>query len=110
MVQQPPGDILGRFDPKTETFKAYPLPGPSPSSYALGIDQKNYIRFDSTNQDTINRMDPQTGQVTEYPIPHSEGLYREFFLDPQGRMWYATPPNNRVGYFYLADSKRSAQK
>jgi virginiamycin B lyase len=37
------GDILGRFDPKTETFKSFPLPGPSPSSYALGIDQKNNI-------------------------------------------------------------------
>jgi virginiamycin B lyase len=104
------GDILGRFDPKTETFKSFPLPGPSPSSYALGIDQKNNIWFDSTNQDTINRLDPQTGQVTEYPIPHSEGLYREFFLDPQGRMWYATPTNNRVGYFYLAGSNQSAQK
>jgi hypothetical protein len=27
---------------------------------------------------------------------------REYFLDAQGRMWYATPSNNKVGYFYLA--------
>jgi hypothetical protein len=37
----------------------------------------------------------------EYPFPHSDGLMREFFLDSRGRMWYATPTNNRVGYFYL---------
>ena len=27
---------------------------------------------------------------------------REYFLDTQGHMWYATPANNKVGYFYLA--------
>jgi hypothetical protein len=33
---------------------------------------------------------------------------REFFLDSQGHMWFATPTNNRVGYFYLAEPKQSA--
>ena len=28
-------------------------------------------------------------------------MIKEFFLDAQGRMWYATPPNNKVGYFIL---------
>jgi hypothetical protein len=27
---------------------------------------------------------------------------REFYLDAQGRMWFGTPANNKVGYFYLA--------
>jgi len=27
---------------------------------------------------------------------------REFFRDSQGRMWYGSAPNNKVGYFYLA--------
>jgi hypothetical protein len=40
--------------------------------------------------------------VTEYPFPHAEITSREYFLDAQGRMWYATPSNNKVGYFYLA--------
>jgi hypothetical protein len=33
---------------------------------------------------------------------------REFFRDSDGRMWYGTNPNNRVGYFYLAN-KRGAE-
>ena len=103
-------DNIGRFDPKTETFKTFPLPGPSPSSYALNIDRDHYVWYSSTNQDTIGRLDPKTGQVLEYPFPHSEGLMREFFYDSQGRMWYATPTNNRVGYFYLADSSQAAKK
>jgi hypothetical protein len=24
---------------------------------------------------------------------------KEFFLDAQGRMWYGSGPNNKVGYF-----------
>jgi hypothetical protein len=26
---------------------------------------------------------------------------REFFLDSQGRVWYASSVNNKVGYFYI---------
>jgi streptogramin lyase len=52
--------------------------------------------------DLIGRFDPKTGKVTEYPFPHSELAMREFFRDAQGRMWYGSAPNNKVGYFYLA--------
>lgn len=101
----PPGDPgggkLGRFDPQTETFKEYTLPGPSASPYAVGIDKEDKIWYASTDLDTIGRLDPKTGQVIEYPFPHSENISREFFLDSRGRMWYTSPMNNKVGYFYL---------
>jgi virginiamycin B lyase len=103
-----PRNNLGRLDPKTGTFKLYPLPGPSPSPYPLNIDRDHYVWYGSTDQDTIGRLDPNTGKVTEYPFPHSEGLMREFFLDAQGRMWFSTPTNNRVGYFYLAEPTQRA--
>jgi virginiamycin B lyase len=103
-----PRKNIGRLDPTTGTIKYYDLPGPAPSPYPLNIDKDHYVWYGSTDQDTIGRIDPNTGQVTEYPFPHSEGIMREFFLDPQGRMWFATPTNNRVGYFYLAEPKQSA--
>jgi streptogramin lyase len=40
--------------------------------------------------------------VTEYPVPRAENSMRDFFLDDQGRMWFGSPANDRVGYFYLA--------
>ena len=45
----------------------------------------------------------KTAQVVEYPLPFSENPMREFFLDKDGRMWFASPSNNKVGYFYLAN-------
>jgi virginiamycin B lyase len=103
------GHKIGRFDPKTETFKEFPLPGPSASPYAITVDKRG-VWYASTDQDLIGRLDPNTGKVIEYPFPHSEAMMREFFIDAQGRIWFATPTNNRVGYFYLADASVRASK
>jgi hypothetical protein len=37
-------------------------------------------------------------------------MMREFFLDSQGRIWFGTPTNNRVGYFYLTGTNERASK
>jgi streptogramin lyase len=104
------GNKVGRFDPKTETFKEFPLPGPSASPYPIIVGKDGGIWYGSTDQDLIGRVDPKTGKVTEYPFPHSEAMMREFFMDAQGRIWFATPTNNRVGYFYLAGENERASK
>ncbi|HVZ60597.1 MAG TPA: carboxypeptidase regulatory-like domain-containing protein [Terriglobales bacterium] len=95
---------LGRFDPKTETVQEIDLPtGPTTHTYALGVDTSGSIWYSSYYFDVLGRYDPATGKVTQYPFPHSENTLREFFPDSQGRLWYGSPSNNKVGYFYLAD-------
>jgi streptogramin lyase len=59
--------------------------------------------------DVLGRFDTKTGDMIEYPFPHSEIAMREFFRDSQGRMWYATNPNNKVGYFYLTNKSDGTQ-
>jgi virginiamycin B lyase len=102
---------VGRFDPKTETFKEYDLPGGKDVfPYAIGIDQEDYVWYSSYYRDTLGRLDPKTGNITEYPFPHSENTIREFFRDAQGHMWYGSPSNNRVGYFYLTTGSSQANR
>jgi virginiamycin B lyase len=96
---------IGRFDPKTQTFKQYPLPGPKSSPYAMNLDRDHQIWYSSEYLDELGRLDPNTGKVTEYPFPQSEITIREFFLDARGRMWFGSPSNNKVGYFYLAGNR-----
>jgi streptogramin lyase len=91
-----------RFDPKTETSREFPLPGPMATPYAMNLDKDGFIWYSSEYMDVYGRMDPTTGKTVEYPFPHAENFSREFFFDDQGRNWYATPSNNKVGYFYLA--------
>ncbi len=100
------GGRLAHFDPKTEQFKEYTLPGPEATPYALSIDKDHNIWYASEWMDVVGRLDPKTGQVLEYPFPQSENAMREFFYDSSsGRTWFGTPPNNKVGYFYLAKTE-----
>jgi virginiamycin B lyase len=92
---------IGRFDPKTEKFKEYNLPGPEASPYALGVDKDHFVWYGSEYMDSIGRLDPVSGQVIEYPFPHADNTMREFRLDSEGRVWFGSPANNRVGYFFL---------
>jgi virginiamycin B lyase len=103
------GGKMARFDPATQTFKEYALPGPDPTPYAMGFDAQGYLWYNSHRMDVLARFDTKTGKVIEYPFPHSEMAMREFFRDQQGRMWYGTNPNNKVGYFYLTGNSERAE-
>jgi virginiamycin B lyase len=97
---------IGRFDPKTETFKEYTLPGGRPTPNALVIDKNTgHLWFSSMEMDTISELDPATGKITLYPFLFPENGMRDFFQDADGRIWWGSQANNRVGYFYLAGSE-----
>ena len=93
---------IGRLDPKTGEIKEFPLPGASPTPYAIGVDKDRNVWYSSMDLDVIGRVNTKTGEVTEFPFPYPENGMREFYPDEQGRMWWASPPNNKVGYFVLA--------
>ena len=90
------------FRSETGTFKEYQLPGEQATPYPIGIDANNQIWYASGIMDTVGRIDPATGKITEYPPPAVGNGMRELNNDPKGRMWFASPGNNTVGYLYLA--------
>jgi virginiamycin B lyase len=90
---------LGRFDPTTEKFTEFPLPGPAPTPYGVGVDANDNVWYASYDTDVLGRLDPKTGKVTEYPLPYSGNEIREILQDVDGRMWFGTSFNNKVGYF-----------
>jgi virginiamycin B lyase len=100
---------IGRFDPKTETFKDYPLPHAKSSPYGFGIAADKMVWYSSYYRDLMGQLDPATGKVTEYPMPYVDNGMRDFFLGQDGHLWYATPPNNKIGYFYLSTRQRNAE-
>ncbi len=102
------GYIL-RFDPKSETFKDFALPHKQTKPYALGIATDKQVWYSSYYRDVLGKVDPDTGKVVEYPMPYTDNGMRDFFVDKDGKMWFGTPPNNKVGYFYIANKQRSAE-
>jgi virginiamycin B lyase len=99
---------IGRFDPKSETFKDYPLPHTRSSPYGFGIATDKNVWYSSYDLDLMGQLDPATGKVIEYPMPYVDNGMRDFFLGDDGNLWYASPPNNKIGYFYLSN-RRSAE-
>jgi streptogramin lyase/cytochrome c5 len=99
---------IGRFDPDKETFKEFPLPHSKSAPYALGIAPDHTLWYSAEHLDVLGRLDPATGKVTEFPMPYVDNGMRDFFLDKDGRFWYGSPPNNRIGYFYLSTKQRNA--
>jgi virginiamycin B lyase len=101
---------IGRFDPKTETFKEFPLPDPDPTPYGIGVDHNDFVWYSSYDDDILGRLDPKTGAVVEYPFPYSGNGIRELLPDSEGRMWYGTPFNNKVGYFIPPEEPKTVSK
>ena len=92
------GGNLTRFDPRTQTFKEFKLPGPMPTPYGMGIDHNDDIWYASMYTDVIGKLEPKTGKVTEFPSPYGERGTRDMFEDSQGRIWYGAQPYYKVGY------------
>ncbi len=55
----------------------------------------------------MGQLDRATGKVIEYPFLYHENGIRDFSTDSEGRIWWGSQPNERVGYFYLATDKPS---
>ncbi|HVB34109.1 MAG TPA: carboxypeptidase regulatory-like domain-containing protein [Patescibacteria group bacterium] len=99
-----------RIDPKTKAFKKYTPLGPNQSDYAIGIDDAGGVWYSMSTLDEIQRLDPKTGHIIEYPFPYQEITMRKFWAGTQGKIWWASPANGVVGYFYLAGGNTRAAK
>jgi streptogramin lyase len=104
------GNRVCRIDPTTKAFKKYTPLGPNQSDYAIGIDTAGGVWYSLSALDEVQRLDPKTGHIVEYPFPYQEITMRRFWPAPKGRMWWASPGNGTVGYFYLAGDNTSAAK
>ena len=95
-------DKVVRFDPQTEKFTDFPIPGPNVGTYGIGHDMDGGVWYNSEWIDVLGRVDPKTGKVVEYPFPQAENGIKELLPDNHNRVWFASPTNDKFGYFYLA--------
>ncbi len=80
--------VLGKFDPKTEEWKVYPLPdAENQIPYALNIGPKGYVWVCGTGDDTILRFDPESESFTSFRMPSRVTYTREIEFDADGNVW-----------------------
>ena len=72
------GNAIGMFDPKTERIQEWVLPTPWSAPYDVVVDKNGEAWTGSMLTDRIARLDPKSGQFTEYPLPRSTNIRRVF--------------------------------
>jgi streptogramin lyase len=66
------------FDTKTEHFQEWTPPTPWSSCYDVVFDKNGEAWTGSMTTDRVLRLDPKTGQFTEYMLPRSTNIRRVF--------------------------------
>jgi virginiamycin B lyase len=90
-------NVLGRFDPKTATFKEYRLP-PHSGPHGLLADKDGNVWFTANFGGYIGKLDPRTGDVTKYPMPDPQARdpHTPILAGPD-RIFFTVQGGNMVG-------------
>ncbi len=87
-------DAVVRFDPDTKTFRRYKIQSSPAQMRRLGVDSKNIIWFGVYGRvgghGRLGRLDPKTGEVTEYDLPIEYANPYDAWADEQDHIWVSS--------------------
>ncbi len=72
------GNRIGMFDTRTETFREFTPPTPFSFPYDAVADRNGEVWTGNMMTDRITRLNPESGQMVEYPLPRSTNVRRVF--------------------------------
>ena len=90
-------NVLGRFDPRTQTFREFHLPDGS-GPHGLIADHDGNVWYTANFKAYIGKLDPKTGTVTQYPMPDPRARDpHTLLLAPNGQIYFTAQNANMVG-------------
>jgi len=80
---------IGMFDTRSEKFREWNVPTPYTAPYDVVLDRNGKVWTAGMNTDRVLRMDLETGEFTEYPLPSQTNIRRVFVQDngPRAVLW-----------------------
>jgi virginiamycin B lyase len=86
----------GMYDPATNAWKEWQLPGSKPQAYAVYVDDKDKVWFtDFAGDGAIVRFDPEVEKFDSFPLPHAKGNVRQLLGRP-GEVWGAESASDQI--------------
>ena len=79
---------LAVFDPASEKWREWRLPGSSPQAYAVYVDDQDQVWVSDFGANALVRFDPKTETFTPYPLPKPASNVRQILGRP-GEVWGA---------------------
>src|SRR4029077_7388927 len=85
-------------DPKTGTFKEYPIKRAQTAPHGLVEDKDGNIWITANFRGLIGKLAPTTGEVTEYKLPDPAAKDpHTLVFDHDGILWFSVQQANIVG-------------
>lgn len=77
---------LGLYDPRTNRWREWRLPGNKPQAYAVYVDEHDIVWISDWGADAILSFDPAIEQFTSYPMSQANADVRQILGRP-GEIW-----------------------
>ena len=78
---------LSRYAPETDIWDTWHLPGDSPETYAVFVDDTDIVWASDFGSNSMVRFDPTTEEFHTYVLPHDPGNVRQILGRP-GEVWF----------------------
>lgn len=79
---------VGVYDPATESWREWTLPGDAPRAYAVYVDAADMVWLSDFGSNALVRFDPTTETFTPFPLLSPGGAVRQILGRP-GEIWGA---------------------
>ncbi|HWP85306.1 MAG TPA: hypothetical protein VNN17_08965, partial [Terriglobia bacterium] len=92
------GDLLGKWDRKTQKTKVWKVPTVGAAPYGIQMDQEEKnVWIAEFRGCKVAKFEIATEKFTEYPALTQPCLIRRLSLDHQGNVWYAVFSGGKIG-------------
>jgi virginiamycin B lyase len=79
---------VGRYDPATDSWQEWRLPGAAPQAYAVYVDDRDAVWLSDFGGNALVRFDPATETFASVPLPNPGSAVRQLHGRP-GQVWGA---------------------
>jgi virginiamycin B lyase len=73
---------LGMYDPVTNIWKEWKLPGQNPQPYAVFVDDKDIVWISDFGSNAMIRFDPSVEKFQSFPLPTPDAKVRQLLGRP----------------------------
>lgn len=86
---------LALYDPATQSWREWHLPGAHPQPYAIFVDERDQVWLSDFNANALLWFDPATEQFETFTLPSSPANVRQILGRP-GEVWGAESGTDRL--------------
>jgi virginiamycin B lyase len=83
------------YDPASDTWRSWRLPGDGPQTYAVYVDDQDKVWLTDFGGNAIVRFDPETETFKSFPSDRSDAAVRQLLGRP-GEVWGAESGTDRL--------------